>query len=409
MVWTGQNFSVGQILTAAQMTNLQNDITALAVGDAGAPKIQAAAIDTDAVGSSEIAANSVGNSEMANDAINTAELVNDSVTSEKIAANAVGSSEIANDAVGNAAIANDAVGQAEIAANAVGQAEIANNAVGNAAMANDAIGQAELKTSTQSVSTSLKAVYIVTASGGRFSLYGDCRSDAVGPYSVPLEVRLTMESYSLSSSYQVNFNLHGTTTNATWTMFGRLEYIQASPPYDLGDGVVAGFIYATIDNSSGDIVGLSISQDPPWMHNGTTDTSHDYVDSKTGKHYKNKVVRDIKLSDALSNPRLMEEYKEQLENPVIEVVEITQDIKNADMNELPHPLMNNDLDGLTVVLLDPMSDFTHMLMDLISDSSDDYSDVHDMITKHVKLSSSPLNRCMPNGVCALKPNWRSVK
>ena len=39
MAWTGQAFSVGQILTAAQMTNLQADITALANADSGSPSI----------------------------------------------------------------------------------------------------------------------------------------------------------------------------------------------------------------------------------------------------------------------------------------------------------------------------------------------------------------------------------
>ena len=37
MAWTGQSFAVGQILTAAQMTNLQNDITAAFDKDSGAP------------------------------------------------------------------------------------------------------------------------------------------------------------------------------------------------------------------------------------------------------------------------------------------------------------------------------------------------------------------------------------
>ena len=44
MAWTGQNFSVGQILTAAQMNNVQADISALAAGDVGAPEIVRAAI-----------------------------------------------------------------------------------------------------------------------------------------------------------------------------------------------------------------------------------------------------------------------------------------------------------------------------------------------------------------------------
>jgi len=47
MTWTGQSFSVGQILTAAQMTTLQADITALANGDSGAPKVTNAAMDSD--------------------------------------------------------------------------------------------------------------------------------------------------------------------------------------------------------------------------------------------------------------------------------------------------------------------------------------------------------------------------
>lgn len=55
MTWTGQTFSVGQVLTAAQMTNLQSDITALANGDSGAPKIQAAALDASIVSSAKVA------------------------------------------------------------------------------------------------------------------------------------------------------------------------------------------------------------------------------------------------------------------------------------------------------------------------------------------------------------------
>lgn len=37
MTWTGQTFSVGQVLTAAQMNNLQADITAAFNKDSGAP------------------------------------------------------------------------------------------------------------------------------------------------------------------------------------------------------------------------------------------------------------------------------------------------------------------------------------------------------------------------------------
>lgn len=45
MAWTSLVFSVGQILTAAQMNNLQANFTALAQGLSGAPLIQDAALD----------------------------------------------------------------------------------------------------------------------------------------------------------------------------------------------------------------------------------------------------------------------------------------------------------------------------------------------------------------------------
>lgn len=65
MTWTGQTFTVGQILTAAQMNNLQADITAMANGDAGAPKIQTAAIDDAAVTTAKIADGDVTSAKLA--------------------------------------------------------------------------------------------------------------------------------------------------------------------------------------------------------------------------------------------------------------------------------------------------------------------------------------------------------
>lgn len=59
MTWTGQSFSVGQVLTAAQMNNLQADITAVTNGDAGAPTIQTAGIGADQVTADKIANNSI--------------------------------------------------------------------------------------------------------------------------------------------------------------------------------------------------------------------------------------------------------------------------------------------------------------------------------------------------------------
>ena len=80
MAWTGQTFTVGQILTANQMNNLQADITALANADTGAPDI----------GPAITAANAgagVQRADLDTNTASTAGTIND-VTAQDIALNA---------------------------------------------------------------------------------------------------------------------------------------------------------------------------------------------------------------------------------------------------------------------------------------------------------------------------------
>jgi len=44
MAWTDLNFTVGQVLTAAQMNNLVANLTAMMDGDSGAPRLKPAAV-----------------------------------------------------------------------------------------------------------------------------------------------------------------------------------------------------------------------------------------------------------------------------------------------------------------------------------------------------------------------------
>lgn len=76
MTWTGQSFSVGQVLTAAQMNNLQADITAVMNQDSGAP-----APTTDFISSStQLAAGVVDTDELAAGAVQRAKIQTGTVT-----------------------------------------------------------------------------------------------------------------------------------------------------------------------------------------------------------------------------------------------------------------------------------------------------------------------------------------
>lgn len=64
MAWTGQTFTLNQVLTSTQMNQLQADITAQAQGDSGAPKTELAAMDTDSVDQAQILSGAVHQSEL---------------------------------------------------------------------------------------------------------------------------------------------------------------------------------------------------------------------------------------------------------------------------------------------------------------------------------------------------------
>lgn len=62
MTWTSLTFSVGAVLTAAQMNNLQNNFAAVANGDSGAPNIQTAGLANASVVRAKISTNTASTS-----------------------------------------------------------------------------------------------------------------------------------------------------------------------------------------------------------------------------------------------------------------------------------------------------------------------------------------------------------
>ncbi len=120
------------------------------------------------------------------------------------------------------------------------------------------------------------------------------------------------------------------------------RYVTSSPPYDIGEGEVGGFFYALL-NSSGDVVGTYLAEVPPWAYNGPTDIRCTHKCKVTGKKYRMVAKR-----------RTLEEYMDGA-SVQAEAQEITNDIKNADMDIIPHPFLHNEPD-LIPVLLDPMDD-----------------------------------------------------
>lgn len=127
-------------------------------------------------------------------------------------------------------------------------------------------------------------------------------------------------------------------------------YILSSPPYDLGEGEVAGFFFALVDDE-GKIRAHYLADTPPWAYNGPTDIMCTHKCSITGKKYR-KITKNRSLEQIMDGMPLKYEMQE-----------ITHEIKNADMHLFPTPF-SGDLQGLTPLLFDPTDERVRKLIDI---------------------------------------------
>ena len=248
------------------------------------------------------------------------------------------------------------------------------------------IGQTELRTATGDVSTNAFSV-LVTGPGGEYGFWPTVKSsDGIAIRNIvtglsPIKANGTSLTTNIGTALLQRFFL-GNDGSRTTTV--RQRFVQASPPYDMGDGDVFSFIFAIINNASGLIESTYHAPDPPWANNGPTDIRPDRIDLKTGKQFKN--VKNIKTDKLLlMNPDFIME----------EEIEITADFKNSDMNLIPHPFQGNDLTGKTVVLLDPMSAVVERLED-IKNAGGDPSEI--LFGNFLNIGKTELNRGRPPGV-----------
>lgn len=138
--------------------------------------------------------------------------------------------------------------------------------------------------------------------------------------------------------WQYSFNGRGATT-----CYGDQLYINSSPPFDLGDGEVQGFLFLLLD-SNGEPQGHYFADVPPWGYNGPTEIMACGRCKKTGE----KVRR---VPKKLSFEEMMDGAPQEYEFEII-----TQEIKNRDMALIPQPFGDQSKTGLTAVLVDPMDE-----------------------------------------------------
>lgn len=286
-----------------------------------------------------------------------------------------------------------------------------SEAVTQATIRAASIGQNEIKTALQQTSTAVFAN--VSYTGGGFHLgWG---------YGISNATNVSMAGYTSSGGYIWGMGL---SVGGGATTYWQSRYFQASPPYDLGNGTVPLFVFAIVDNASGDIIAIDVAPDPPWANNGPTNVLPDIYD-KSGIGYQRRIrlpggellhptaigerIRNAGRNTAVIDRELalLQAAQQAAEaDPDANVVWVRVDsaLKNADIDVVPHPFIGTDLTGRSVVLIDPVGSFGEKFA-LLHEVGEP---VPIVVMDHVRIDNTPNGATAPPGVMCVNARWRGA-
>ncbi|NCW67323.1 MAG: hypothetical protein EBV86_01970 [Marivivens sp.] len=252
------------------------------------------------------------------------------------------------------------------------------------------VDRTAITTDTTSNSTNSDTVQTYVVTGGGYAFQNEYRISSQtdsGSRTASYEGTrsVTFSNWSLTNvCYQM---IEGQTDTVSRTMYVDTIFIDASPPYDLGDGEVKAFIFVHM-NSLGQIISVSSSKTPPWVHNGPTKATPDYCEN---------------------TPDGLKKYKYECtvneETGIIEKVpvEITQAVKNADMDYLPHPFCTVAPSD-NIVMIDCMD--TEYLADLMSAGISVNELLHN---DYLRVKNDRVSRKGPKNLMQCGFTWKNSK
>jgi hypothetical protein len=257
-----------------------------------------------------------------------------------------------------------------------------------------AVGQGQLKTSTGFVSVYNTSNNLILA-GGQYGFYPYLSRDATGTGGESRHLNIGNASFTDVTYIYLS--------NGGANLYASQRYIQASPPYDLGDGEIPLFVFALVE-ADGRISSVYTAPDPPWANNGPTNIRPDcWIGGKS--HQARCIVLPKPAPDAPANA--WEAWADSMAaQPTHELIEVTQAIKQADMPLIPHPFLGNDLSGRTVVLLDPVSPLTERLLLLHEAGESINALLHE---DYLRVDNSAILRKAPPGVISCAARWKNSK
>lgn len=280
-----------------------------------------------------------------------------------------------------------------------------------AAMDAASVNSAALKTSAGAVSTT--GILHSTLPGGSFGFWIEMkRSSTTTWYADAAPALSYLQGGSVASLRSIPATYTNTITLATvgGTIYAQQTYVQASPPnwINKDDGEIPLFVYAKINKSTSEIVGVYSADAAPWHYNGPTDIRPQKIvtleDGSVKKYRERKDMSAVPFTfeQAKVDPVKMAEYAAAFEVAPIVYEEITQEVKNKDMTLIPRPF-NGD-DSHEIILLNPVGDFMWNLSEMTKHEQFDINEL--LHSGYFKVNNTAMNITTPPGVQAFDFMWK---
>ena len=266
------------------------------------------------------------------------------------------------------------------------------------------IAAGDLKTTTGDV-TSTTATSLVTGPGGEYGFWPTIKYSTANPHYLFVSPAHHLAAEPPASHTTALVTLGTTLLNRftmgvsgpAGTVTARQRYVQASPPYDIGDGECHSFIFLVIDNSTGKIEAGYHAPDPVWANNGPTCIHPTY--KRNGKSYRIKQMID--KSKSFEDPDRFTSIEQEINN----------EFKNSDMALHPHPFQGNDLTGKSIVLIDPNCDIVYKAEQMKGWEESALEELfhNDYVrfgNEHIKGRCTPCTHGI-NEVMVVKPKWKN--
>ncbi len=279
---------------------------------------------------------------------------------------------------------------------ASGAPVLADNYIVQAMIGSGQVGQGELKTTTGTVSvTGVGASADLALPGGSYGFYPQIYSDS-GTYIYwgydDAGVGYDYAARQFSTSPKAGIILYSPSSGSG---YARQRYIQASPPYNHGDGTVGLYMFAVVSGSPIKIHSTYVAPEAPWHYNGPTNVAAKYVRDGIPRRMEKGgsagLLQGIWTPDQIAaDPVARKEFLDAQKTMV--ELEITQEIKHRDMPLIPHPFqMDNYPPDAKVIMLDPVCDCNFELLEM----HDAGLEVSDMIRQYIKIGNQKLKRGGP--------------